>query len=58
MHIPIILISANDEALRTYKEYEADGILKKPFQPSQLLKLTTFYLSQSYTEIVKKEEAR
>ena len=41
-HIPIILISANDEAL----------------QPSQLLKLTTFYLSQSYTEIVKKEEAR
>jgi DNA-binding response OmpR family regulator len=44
-HIPIILISANDEALGTYKEYEADGILKKPFQPFQLLKLTAFYLS-------------
>jgi len=43
-HIPIILISANDDALKTYKEYQADAILKKPFQPSQMLDLTAFHL--------------
>lgn len=43
-HIPVILISANDEALSTYKEYEATGILKKPFQPSELLALTETFL--------------
>jgi DNA-binding response OmpR family regulator len=45
-HIPIILISANDDALNTYKEYQADSILKKPFQPSELLDSTAFHLSK------------
>ena len=43
-HIPIILISANDDALSVYKQYDANGILRKPFQPLQLLKLTTSLL--------------
>ena len=42
--IPIILISANDDLLKTYKEYEADAILKKPFQPVELLDVATSYL--------------
>ena len=44
-HIPIILISANDESLNTYKEYDADAVLKKPFQPMQLLEVAASYLS-------------
>src|ERR1700742_5358682 len=44
-HIPVILISANDDALSTYQEYQADAILKKPLQLSQLLKMTMSYLS-------------
>jgi DNA-binding response OmpR family regulator len=44
-HIPIILISANDEALQTYKQYQASAILKKPFQPSQMLHMTSLHLS-------------
>jgi DNA-binding response OmpR family regulator len=44
-HIPIILISANDDALLTFNEYEANGILKKPFAPSQLLSLTAYHLT-------------
>jgi DNA-binding response OmpR family regulator len=43
-HIPIILISANDDALETYKQYDADSFLKKPFQPSQLLDVAASYL--------------
>jgi len=43
-HIPIILISANDDSLNTYKEYDADSFLKKPFQPSQLLDVAASYL--------------
>jgi DNA-binding response OmpR family regulator len=46
-HIPTILISANDDALKTYREYEADAIMRKPFQPEQLLNLTAFYLPLS-----------
>ena len=43
-HIPIVLISANDEALKTYREYQADAILRKPLQPSELLNMTVFHL--------------
>jgi DNA-binding response OmpR family regulator len=43
-HIPIVLISANDDSLTTYKEYDADSFLKKPFQPQQLLKVAAGYL--------------
>ena len=43
-HIPIILISANYDALNTYKDYQANGILKKPFQPIQLLSLMASHL--------------
>jgi DNA-binding response OmpR family regulator len=43
-HIPIVLISANDDSLATYKEYDADSFLKKPFQPQQLLKVAAGYL--------------
>jgi DNA-binding response OmpR family regulator len=43
-HIPIVLISANDESLNTYKEYDADSFLKKPFQPKQLLEVAAGYL--------------
>ena len=43
-HIPIVLISANDDSLQTYKEYDADAFLKKPFQPSQLLDVAAGFL--------------
>src|ERR1700683_1386791 len=42
-HITIILISANDDALNTYKDYHADSFQKKPFQPSQLLSSAASY---------------
>jgi DNA-binding response OmpR family regulator len=44
-HIPIVLISTNDDALKTYRDYQADAIMRKPLQPSQLLNLTAFHLS-------------
>jgi len=43
-HIPIVLISADDDSLKTYKDYDADSFLKKPFQPSQLLDVAASYL--------------
>ena|SRR5579872_3351382 len=43
-HIPIVLISADDDCLKTFKEYDANSILKKPFQSSQLLAVATSYL--------------
>jgi DNA-binding response OmpR family regulator len=46
-HIPIILISANDDALRTYEVCQADGILRKPLQPAQLLEQAAFHLGRS-----------
>ena len=36
-HIPIILISANHEALKSYQEFGANAFIKKPFQLSTLL---------------------
>jgi CheY-like chemotaxis protein len=43
-HIPIVLISADDDSLKTYKDYDADSFLKKPLQPSQLLDVAASYL--------------
>jgi DNA-binding response OmpR family regulator len=43
-HIPIVLISADDDLLKTYKEYAADSFLRKPFQPSELLDVAASYL--------------
>jgi len=43
-HVPIILISANDDSLATFREYDADSFLKKPFMPSQLLDVAARYL--------------
>jgi CheY-like chemotaxis protein len=43
-HIPIVLISADDDSLQTYKEYSADSYLRKPFLPPQLLKTAASYL--------------
>jgi DNA-binding response OmpR family regulator len=43
-NIPIVLISANDDSLKTYKEYDADSFLKKPFQPSELLDVAARFL--------------
>jgi len=43
-HIPIVLISADDDLLKTYKEYAADSFLRKPFQPSELLDIAAGYL--------------
>lgn len=35
-HIPVILISANDDALTTYSHYGADECIVKPFDPLDL----------------------
>jgi DNA-binding response OmpR family regulator len=35
-HIPVILISANDDALTTYDHYGADDFIVKPFDPFDL----------------------
>ena len=43
-HIPVILISANDDALSTYKECGADAFLKKPLQPLMLSDTVRLYL--------------
>jgi CheY-like chemotaxis protein len=43
-NIPIVLISANDDDLKTYQEYDANSFLKKPFRPSQLLDVAAPYL--------------
>jgi len=42
-HIPIVLISANDDDLKTYQEYDANSFLKKPFRPSQLLDVALLF---------------
>jgi DNA-binding response OmpR family regulator len=44
-HIPIILVSGNYSALETYKTYQADEFLKKPFEPSELLNLASSHLT-------------
>lgn len=42
-HIPVILISANHEALKFYVDYGANGILEKPFELIHLLRLIQTY---------------
>ena len=46
-HIPVIFISANDDALKTYRDYGAEGIIRKPLQPAYLLNLATIHLFRS-----------
>lgn len=43
-HIPVILISANDTALRTYRDYRADNFIHKPFDLSDLSKTLSKYV--------------
>src|SRR6186713_2137611 len=43
-HIPVILMSANDEALKTYKEYGADWFMRKPLQPPHLFNFITTHV--------------
>jgi CheY-like chemotaxis protein len=43
-HIPVILISANDEALKTYRDYDANAYLRKPLQPWQVLEVSASHL--------------
>ena len=43
-HIPVILVSGNYAALLTYQVYQADATLKKPFEPTELLRLLDTYL--------------
>jgi DNA-binding response OmpR family regulator len=43
-HIPVILMSANYEALRLYKTYGAIGMIKKPFNVSTILQKSQLYL--------------
>jgi CheY-like chemotaxis protein len=43
-HIPVILFSANNEALRSYKEYGATAALDKPFNLPALLEVVQQYL--------------
>lgn len=43
-HIPVILISANDAALRTYRDYRADNFILKPFELSELSETLREYI--------------
>jgi DNA-binding response OmpR family regulator len=43
-HIPVILISANHEDLKTYLDYGANAYLKKPFALSGLINNLNNYL--------------
>ena len=41
---PVILFSANPSALENYQDYSADGILHKPFDLQQILKLVNSFM--------------
>jgi DNA-binding response OmpR family regulator len=43
-HIPIILISANEEELKTYSDFGADSFLGKPFDQAELAQALHTYL--------------
>ncbi len=43
-HIPVILISAYDDALKTYRDYGADSFVGKPFEFSELMDTMNVYL--------------
>jgi DNA-binding response OmpR family regulator len=42
-HIPVILISAYDDALKTYRDYGADNFVSKPFEFSDLVDTLNIY---------------
>ena len=42
-HIPVILMSANHDKLRTYSQYGASDILLKPYEFSNLLRLVRLH---------------
>src|SRR5580704_6607935 len=43
-HIPVILISANEEGLKSYREYGATFAIRKPFKMEELIEvLKTIY---------------
>jgi len=44
-HIPVILISANPEALKLYADYGATAAVDKPFELNHLLDLITKHLN-------------
>src|SRR5579863_8269455 len=43
-HVPVILMSANHEALTTYRDYRADNFLNKPFELSGMLNALKVYV--------------
>jgi CheY-like chemotaxis protein len=43
-HIPVILHSANHEALKQYQDYGANAFLNKPFPLSAVMKVIDSYL--------------
>ena len=43
-HIPVILVSANVEAQKTYRDYRADNFISKPFDFSGLFDTLSLYL--------------
>ncbi len=43
-HIPVILISANHEALQFYRDHGADGFIDKPFPLTQLVSVLSAHL--------------
>lgn len=44
-HIPVIMVSGNDEILQTVEQFGADGFIQKPFQAEQLIEKIGNYLS-------------
>ena len=44
-HIPVLLISANHEALQLYSDYGANAAVKKPFELTSLLDLLATQVS-------------
>ncbi len=36
-HIPVIMVSGNDEILQTVEQYGANGFIQKPFKAEELL---------------------
>lgn len=45
-HIPVIMISGNAEALKTYKTYGANDIMEKPFDFDMLQQMVASYLDK------------
>jgi DNA-binding response OmpR family regulator len=43
-HVPVILISANHDDLKLYRDFGADSFVKKPFEFSRLIDTLNAYL--------------